>query len=149
METGFTINADKINLGTTITKVVQRVIASWYQEFVGQGYWVKWLVVHTKRPDKIVNVGTVFLVRLSCENTSTTPWSSAFLDPGIVKESIDLGHHDATFMNAVVGCFAADRLGSTGVVAKLKAENRTTDAFSIKTVPVILDDGDQFGTEIG
>jgi hypothetical protein len=66
-----------------------------------------------------------------------------------MKEGVDLGHHDAAFVYAVMGYFTANRLGATCVDAKLKAENGATDAFSIKTVPVILDDGNQFGTEIG
>jgi hypothetical protein len=55
--------------------------------------------------------------------------------------------HNSTFVNAVVRSFAGDRLSITSVKAKFKTTDRSANTSGVETVPVILDDGNEFGAE--
>jgi hypothetical protein len=82
-----------------------------------------------------------FLVGFSGEDSFGAPWPTTAMDPRIVKESVNLGKHDATLKDSIVRGFAADMGGSTGVYTELKTNDWAADTVGGKTIPVILNNG--------
>jgi hypothetical protein len=78
-----------------------------------------------------------------------TPRATALSDPTIVKEGLDLIEHDLALEDTVAGLTATDWGGCTGVNAEVEAEDWADDAAVVKAVPVLVDGGDEQGTELG
>jgi hypothetical protein len=69
--------------------------------------------------------------------------------PSIVEEHLDVRHNDLAFMRAIMGFFAADGRGTTGINDKFEVEDRVFDTSRVETVPMGLDDVDNGGTNDG
>ena len=63
----------------------------------------------------------------------------------MVEEVINVGLHNWFFMYAIVGMAACNGLGCTSINAKLETMDRVVNTGSIKAVPIVLDDGGEFG----
>ena len=70
--------------------------------------------------------------------------ASARAGPTMVEKVINVGLHDWFFVDAIVGLVACNRLGCTGIDAKLEAADRLMNAGGIKAVPIVLDDRGEF-----
>jgi hypothetical protein len=91
----------------------------------------------------------VFLVGLHVENDGGSPRAIAWLNPTVVQQNLYMGHDDGSFMRTVVRFATTDWGRAAGIHTKFKANDGVMNAFGIKTVPVLVDNGDDFMTSVG
>jgi hypothetical protein len=149
VEAGAAIETDEPKLTVGVTEVIQGVIAAGNWVLEGEGDGVKFAVADAHPPNKIVNVGDSFLVRLGCEDKRSTPSAATLLDPAIVKQRADLILHDLAFEDAIAWLTTADWSRSAGIDAEVEAENRADNAAVVEAIPVFVDGGDEQVAELG
>jgi hypothetical protein len=93
---------------------------------------------------KLLNVSNMFLMGFGYKNNGGTPGAIAGSDPSIMKEGLDVGHNDSTFVRAVMRLPAANGWGSTSVNTKFETKDVVADTHGIKAIQVIMDDGNDF-----
>ena len=94
-----------------------------------------------RQTSKVENIGDMFLVEFSSKNNRGAPWAKAGSNPTVVEEDFNLFHNNCSLVRAVMGLFATDRWGGASINSKFKAKDGNFDAFRVKTVPIIFNDG--------
>ena len=144
MEASFAVETNEVQSAMGVAKVVKGVITVGNGVFEWVGNGIEGAVVDAKMPDEVGNVMDVFLVGFGGKNDFGTPGASTRVNPSLVEEVINVGLHDWFFVDAIVGLAACNRLGCTGIDAKLEAVDRVMNAGGIKAVPIVLDDRGEF-----
>ena len=139
------VKANEVQSAMGVAKVVKGIITMGNGVFKGKGDGIEQLVVDTEAPDEVSNVLNVLLVGFGGKDNLGAPGASTRVNPSLVKQVVNVGLHNWFFMYAIVGLVACDRLGCTGINAKLETADRAVNTGSIKAVPIVLDDGGEFG----
>ena len=144
MKAGLAVEANEVQSAMGVAKVVEGIVTMGNGVFKGKGDGVEWSVVDTEAPDEVGDVLNVLLVGFGGKDNLGAPGASTRANPSLVKQVINVGLHNWFFMYAIVGLAACDGLGCTGINAKLETADRVANTSSVKAVPIVLDDGDEF-----
>ena len=128
VKAGLAVETNEVQSAMGVAKVVKGIVTSGDGVFKGEG-------------DR-----NVLLVGFGGKDDLGAPGASAGANPSLVEEVINVGLHNWFFMYAIVGLAACNGLGCTSINAKLETMDRVVNTGSIKAVPIVLDDGGEFGT---
>jgi hypothetical protein len=83
----------------------------------------------------------VLLVRFGGQDDEGAPGTTAFADPIVAEQGIDVVHDDFGLVGPIVRFLTANPGSGAGVDREFPAHNTFPGAFFIKTIPVALNDG--------
>jgi hypothetical protein len=130
------VKGDEEQRPSRIAKVIDSVVAARDRVLEGERDLIQTAIGDTETPDKVVDQGNVFLMRLSSKDNGGTPRSETFADPTVGFQNLELGHNNFAFVRSVMRLLAADRRGSASIDSEFKVEDGKRDTSAIKTVPV-------------
>ena len=130
-----------------IAEVLNGIVASWYGVLEWSGHGVQLAAQNTHAPDEVLHPCNGLLVWFCCQDDHGSPRAGALCDPSVVDEILDVTHDDWFFVNTVAGAATTDRRRTASVDGELEAEDRFGSAGLIKTVPVLLNEGFQPGSD--
>ncbi len=130
------VKGDEEQRPSRIAKVIDSVVAARNRVLEGKRDLIQTAIGDTETPDKVVDQGNVFLMRLSSKDNGGTPRSETLSDPTVGLQNLELGHNNFAFVRSVMRLLAADRRGSASIDSEFKVEDGKLDTSAIKTVPV-------------
>jgi hypothetical protein len=96
---------------------------------------------HTQASNELLDTDDVFLVRVGSKDNSRAPCATAFANPAVSFEHLQVLHDDLAFVRTTVQLLAANRRRVASVNGKFKLVDRFLDTRFVEAVSTAFDNG--------